>query len=253
MGNALHVAVPQFWVGYHFGTFVHSAKHLPEDGALIDQTDTLDVDRSIKSSLVSHLFAFFKVLPNEIDTYHKVVLDVKYVIYTLVASCPYTADHNRRGLNITEPSGPDWAELNAARSVSSASGVQSKHQGHAASHKKLVPYGLLPGLHMALGEVAVSPLDLPAGLPDDLDFACWFAAKENKHLRYFQRAQIRPLRGASDKLNIFRTFFESRRTTVARAACPTARPNVLDLASRIMRWPDVPPTLASHSWGPHRW
>ena len=45
--------------------------------------------------------------------------------------------------------------------------------------------------------------------------------------------------GAPGKCDRSRVFFETRRTAAAIAACPSIRSHVLDLAGRIMRWPDV--------------
>ena len=238
LGNAWHLDVTKFWIKCHFGAFMQSPTCLPTSSAIEHQSDEHDTQQSMRLSLEAHLNSL-STPPSEIDIYLHAISDVKYVIDTLAASCPYTADRKMRGLNITEPLGPDWAEHNAARSVASVSGVQAKHQGYAASHQKLVPYGLPAEVHIVLGEAVTSPLDLPVVLPDDLDFACRFSVKAGTRFANFQRSQVRLLRGASDKLHSLQVFFDSRRTTAAIAACSTVRPHVLDLASRIMRCPDV--------------
>ena len=86
---------------------------------------------------------------------------------------------------------------------------------------------------------ALSPLDVPVVLPDDMDCACRHMVTMGQAFDHWQRKQLRILGAPMGKLVALESFFKSRRTDAAKAACVSVQPHVLDAASRIMNWPDV--------------
>ena len=156
-------------------------------------------------------------------------------------------------MSVDQPMGPDFPELNAARSVTAVSGVQAKHQGFATTRRKKVPFGLHPELHVQMAEGAVSPLDVPVVLPDDFDFACRHMVTMGQDFDHWQRKQLRILGASTGKLAALESFFISRRTDAAKAACVSVQPHVLDAASRIMNWPGVALPIVGYGRGSNRW
>ena len=161
------------------------------------------------------------------------------IIDTFIHICPYRADRIARGLDVEAALGPDLPDLFPSHSMSSASGVQAKRQGFASSLKKKVQFGLPPATHSMLAEAVASPLDFPASLLDDLDFACPQMVMFGDRFARWQRGQFRTFGNATSKLTDLAEFFRSRRSSSAIVAYPSVQPHFLDAASRIMRWPDV--------------
>lgn len=153
---------------------------------------------------------------------------------------PRPHEHVPFSQTLTEPIpdllGPDAAELWAAQSCSTVSGVQARHQGFAVTRQRMVPAGLPPNLHAVMASALESPLDSLPVLPDDLQFACnqVLSLGYPEWLRKQQRrfaAIIRRVKRMKQQLLPFRT-------NLAMATCPNVDPHVILSLTYLMQWPD---------------
>ena len=171
--------------------------------------------------------------------YAHITRELEGVFLEMQAACPYLRDREQRGLPCHAPVGPDEADLFAARSAAVVTGVQTKAMGAAATKDNLVPFGLPPELHLALGEAVESPLDTPGHLADDLDFACRTMVSQGENFPQWQRQQWRKLVQLLGRVSSLRNLYKRARTDASRRTAPKVDPAVLDACGRAMLWPDV--------------
>jgi len=132
--------------------------------------------------------------------------------------------------------GPDNAELWAAQSYSTISGIQSRNHGFAVSKQRLVPLGLPPDLHAVMASALVSPLDKAPPLPDDLKFACDQVLRDDYPA--WLRNQRRRFSAIVDRVRLLSGPLDSFRTASALATCPNVDPYLVLALTHLMQWPD---------------
>ena len=172
------------------------------------------------------------------DNYTSCIKAHAEVLHSMSKDCPYNQYRAAKGIRTDVASGPDYAELNAARAAAIAGGLQLRHMSNAAQPERLVPKGLDPHTHAQLGMAVRSPLDEDSSISDDLNFACHIMSSVPNYGEW-QRRQLRKLKGHLKRVKGLGAFYGPLRSQSSLLTCPSASPENMDAIARSMAWPDL--------------
>ena len=167
--------------------------------------------------------------------------------------CPYLHDLSERMPVLPRSLPPDWVEMHAYESGSTAEQVQTrKHTTYHLDRGGLfdgdsvrvgpqasLPKGLPPDVHFIAGCSAESPLDVVQEVPDDFRFALRKTIALGKAADAWRRQRFDFLLALVKEPSALHSHWSSRLSANARQVAPGVKPHSLDLLAHSICWPDV--------------